>query len=58
MAPPDLSKSPFKELRMIVPVRLATDRWNEDGTGVGTYGPPSISSSDELPAAPELPYTS
>jgi len=58
MTPPNLSKSPFKELRTVVPIRLATDRWNNDGTGFGAYGPPSISSSEELAAAPELPYTS
>ncbi|KAF8555747.1 hypothetical protein OG21DRAFT_1483672 [Imleria badia] len=57
MTPPDLSKSPFKELRMVVPIRLATDRWNNDGGGFGAYGPPSISSSEELAAAPELSYT-
>lgn len=57
MTPPDLSKSPFKELRMVVPIRLATDRWNNDGAGFGVYGPPSIDSSEELAAAPELSYT-
>ncbi|KAN0087511.1 hypothetical protein V8E55_006132 [Tylopilus felleus] len=58
MTPPDLSKSPFKELRMVVPIRLTTDRWNNDGTGLWAPGPPSISSSEELTAAPELSYTS
>lgn len=42
---------------MVVPIRLATDRWNEDGTGLGVYGPPSASSSEEFGAAPELPYS-
>ncbi|KAF9220888.1 hypothetical protein BS17DRAFT_713182 [Gyrodon lividus] len=60
MSPPDLLKSPFKELRMVVPIRLTTDPWNEDGSGLGAYGggynPPSISSSEELLAAPELRY--
>ncbi|KAH0831996.1 hypothetical protein J3R83DRAFT_12899 [Lanmaoa asiatica] len=28
MTPPDLSKSPLKELRLVVPIRLATDCWN------------------------------
>lgn len=55
--PPDLSKSHFKELRTVVPIRLVTDRWNEDGAGLGTYGPPSVSSSEDLTATPELPYT-
>ncbi|KAF9242652.1 hypothetical protein BU15DRAFT_86833 [Melanogaster broomeanus] len=60
MSPPDLIKSPFKELRMVVPIRLATDPWNEDGSGLGMYGgcygPPSLSSSEELSAEPELRY--
>ncbi|KAG9315843.1 hypothetical protein JVU11DRAFT_3492 [Chiua virens] len=56
--PLDLSKSAFKELRMVVPLRLVTDRWNVDGAGLGVYGPPSISSSEELGAEPELPYSS
>ncbi|KAI9573658.1 hypothetical protein HD554DRAFT_2202309 [Boletus coccyginus] len=34
--PPDFSKSPFKELRMVVPIRLVTDCWNSD-----VYLPPS-----------------
>lgn len=58
MTPPDLFKSSFKELRMVVPIRLATDRWNDDGTGFGAYDPPSISSSEELAAAPELQHNS
>jgi hypothetical protein len=60
MNPPDPIKSPFKELRMVVPIRLATDPWNEDGSGIcmceGSYGPPSLSSTEDLSAAPELRY--
>lgn len=60
MTPPDLSKSPFKELRLTVPVRLATDPYPRDGFGSagfsGHSGPPSISSSDEFGATPELGY--
>ncbi|KAG8214538.1 hypothetical protein J3R82DRAFT_9599 [Butyriboletus roseoflavus] len=60
MTPPDLFKSPFKELRMVVPIRLATDRWNDDsrGVGLGAYGRSSITSSEELAASSELVYTS
>lgn len=62
MTPPDLSKSPFKELRLTVPIRLATDPYPRDGSGVagygGQYSPPSISSSEELEATPELVYGS
>ncbi|KIJ17626.1 hypothetical protein PAXINDRAFT_167632 [Paxillus involutus ATCC 200175] len=60
MTPPELVKSPFKELRLVVPIRLATDPWNEDGSGLGAYGgvydPPSMSSSEELLTPPELLY--
>ena len=31
MIPPDVSKSPFKELRQAVPVRLTTDPYAHDG---------------------------
>lgn len=56
MTPPDLSKSPFKELRLTVPVRLATDPYPSGFSGQA--GPPSISSSDEFGATPELSYDS
>ncbi|OJA17766.1 hypothetical protein AZE42_04869 [Rhizopogon vesiculosus] len=61
VTPPDSSKPPFKELRLVVPVRLATDRYTADGSGLtaysGQYRPPSISSSsEELEASPELRY--
>ncbi|KAF8133724.1 hypothetical protein EV363DRAFT_1566582 [Boletus edulis] len=56
--PPDLSKSPFKELRMTVPIRLATDPWNNDGTGIGAYDTLFMSSSEELAAVPEPSRTS
>jgi len=62
MAPPDLSKSPFKELRLVVPIRLSTDPYISDGSGLTAYNnryrPPSISSSDEFEAAPGLRYGS
>ncbi|KAG2066328.1 hypothetical protein BDR04DRAFT_1106894 [Suillus decipiens] len=55
MTPPDLSKSPFKELRLTVPVRLVTDSYVGDGSST-SGGPPSISSSDEVGAFPEFSY--
>ncbi|KAH7927817.1 hypothetical protein BV22DRAFT_1060350 [Leucogyrophana mollusca] len=62
VCPPDPVKAPFKELRQVVPIRLATDLWTEDGSFLDAfgaqYGPPSIPSSDELEAAPELRYHS
>ncbi|KAG5645981.1 hypothetical protein DXG03_004582 [Asterophora parasitica] len=33
--PPDLSRAPFHDLRQVIPVRLTTDAWADDGTGVG-----------------------
>ncbi|KAG6917071.1 hypothetical protein DXG01_004043 [Tephrocybe rancida] len=35
MMPPDQQRSPFAELRQLVPVKLTTDAWVADGTGVG-----------------------
>ncbi|KAI0763247.1 hypothetical protein BC629DRAFT_1294140 [Irpex lacteus] len=32
MIPPDVSKSPFKELRQAIPVRITTDAFTHDGT--------------------------
>ena len=31
MTPPDPAKTPFNELRQVVPVRLTTDSWSSDG---------------------------
>ena len=28
--PPNLAKSPFKKMRMMVPIQLVTDQWIED----------------------------
>ncbi|KAG0703754.1 hypothetical protein DFH29DRAFT_998194 [Suillus ampliporus] len=62
MTPPDSSKSPFKELRLAVPILLATDPYSRDVLDLiaynGRYGPPSISSSDELGDTPGLGYDS
>jgi len=35
MTPPDPRRSPFNELRQVLPVRLTTDAWAADGSGVG-----------------------
>jgi hypothetical protein len=32
MIPPDVTKSPFDELRLVVPVRLTTDSYSNDGS--------------------------
>ena len=45
MTPPDPSQSPFSEFRQIVPVRLTTDAWIPDGTGIGADNPFSVSES-------------
>jgi len=36
VTPFDISKSAFHELREVIPVRLTTDPWTPDGTGVST----------------------
>jgi len=35
MTPPDPQRSPFIDLRQVIPVRLTTDAWTANGTGVG-----------------------
>lgn len=35
MTPPDYQKSPFKDFRLLIPIRLTTNAWTADGTGVG-----------------------
>lgn len=47
MAPPDPVKTPFSELRCVVPVRLTTDPWSDDGFGHFT------GSEYSLPSTPE-----
>ena len=49
MIPPDISKSPFDELRCVVPVRLTTDKWTNDGSaGAGVAESQySVPSSEE-----------
>ncbi|KAJ4482383.1 hypothetical protein J3R30DRAFT_3459026 [Lentinula aciculospora] len=36
MTPHEAQKAPFSELRQVIPIRLTTDAWSSDGTGVGT----------------------
>ncbi|KAJ3005395.1 hypothetical protein NUW54_g4356 [Trametes sanguinea] len=34
MVPPDPSKAPFREMRLVIPIRLVTDPWSMDGLGL------------------------
>lgn len=54
--PTDLTMSPFKETRMVVPIQFTTDPWTEDGPGPTLYGPSleGASGSPDLP--PGLPH--
>lgn len=56
MNPPDPTKSPFNELRQLVPIRLTTDVFTTDGTGLGA--PSRISGSDysDVDEPPPLAY--
>lgn len=45
MCPPDPAKAPFRELRQVVPVRLATDPW--------TPGFDDYASEFSVPSTPE-----
>ena len=47
MLPPDISKSPFDELRCVVPIRLATDPWTYDGSGGLAASEYSVPSSED-----------
>ncbi|KAF8895631.1 hypothetical protein BD779DRAFT_1619326 [Infundibulicybe gibba] len=47
MTAPDPKKCPFHELRQAIPVKLTTDEWSADGTGVGAAG-----STHSLPSTP------
>lgn len=48
MIPPDPNKSPFAELRCVVPIRMTTDSWNAEGTGA-----PFIVSEYSTPSTPD-----
>lgn len=58
MTPPDPVKSPFRELRQVVPIHLTTDKWvpngryNADGSEYSLASTPDI----YLEAQPELRY--
>lgn len=41
MAPEDIGRTPFGELRCVVPVRLCTDSYNSDGNVAPEYSAPS-----------------
>ena len=47
MIPPDISKSPFDELRCTVPIRLTTDGWTNDGSAALEPSEYSSPSSEE-----------
>lgn len=55
VTPTDLTKSPFKEMRTVVPVQFATDRWIGDGSGLTLHGNGLEKVSDELDFVSELP---
>ena len=47
MSPPDPVKTPFTELRTVVPIRLTTDPWSDDGAG------PFAGTEYSVPSTPE-----
>ncbi|TFK52174.1 hypothetical protein OE88DRAFT_1368232 [Heliocybe sulcata] len=56
MVPPDPKKSPFRELRQVVPIRLTTDGWSvAQAFGSSEYSVPS-NPDDYVEAQPELGY--
>ncbi|EPQ51092.1 hypothetical protein GLOTRDRAFT_118131 [Gloeophyllum trabeum ATCC 11539] len=57
MVPPDPKKSPFVELRQVVPIRLTTDSWSVVNPGMteSEYSVPS-NPEDYVEAQPELGY--
>ena len=57
MIPPDISKSPFDELRCVVPVRLTTDPWTNDGSAGAGESQFSEPSSEEEAQSWQLPPT-
>jgi len=56
ISPWDTTRAPFREMRQVLPVRLATDLWTEDGSHIGfvstAYSTPLL--YEELGLAPEL----
>jgi hypothetical protein len=58
MTPPDPTKCPFNDMRLVVPIRLTTDPWAHDGFGDRYEGSLfSIPSDPEdyAEALPQLP---
>ncbi|KAJ7241895.1 hypothetical protein B0H12DRAFT_1132916 [Mycena haematopus] len=47
VTPPDATKSPFIGIREVIPVRLTTDAWTEDGRGIAPRQSFSIPPSPE-----------
>ncbi|KAI0726274.1 hypothetical protein C8Q72DRAFT_532851 [Fomitopsis betulina] len=59
MTPPDPAKTPFNELRQVVPIRLTTDSWSSDGAGqtfsASDYSIPHIAPEQRISVAPPAP---
>jgi len=59
MTPPDPAKTPFNELRQVVPVRLTTDSWSSDGAGhtfsASDYSIPILASESRHPVNASVP---
>ncbi|KAH9841351.1 uncharacterized protein C8Q71DRAFT_325791 [Rhodofomes roseus] len=59
MTPPDPSKTPYSELRQVVPVRLTTDSWSSDGAGqtfsASDYSIPILASESRHPVNAPVP---
>lgn len=59
MTPPDPAKTPFSELRQVVPVRLTTDSWSSDGAGqtfsASDYSIPILASESRHPVNAPVP---
>lgn len=59
MNPPDPGKSPFSDVRLVVPVKLTTDPWSADDVGpdirIAGYSDSSDPALDEH-EPPELTY--
>ncbi|KAI6113408.1 hypothetical protein EDD16DRAFT_1484130 [Pisolithus croceorrhizus] len=53
--PTDLTTSPFKEMRMVVPIQFTTDRWIEGGPDLTLYGSGLEIASGEPDFPHELP---
>ena len=56
MMPPDPVKTPFSELRCVVPVRLTTDPWSDDGMGQFASTEYSVPSTPEETSQAGTPF--